>query len=99
MSPEEAAEKWKADLADTTVFRTREFGQLKLAVRGHSMFVHETGLDRSAIRIENCAQEVLEFAMGTDADHFEGFAGVDAFASGQGSSEFDGQEHITGRAN
>ncbi|CAK0868961.1 unnamed protein product, partial [Prorocentrum cordatum] len=49
-SKEEAQKKWNESVADRRVSRVTENGILKLAVQGHTTFVHETGTERSSIQ-------------------------------------------------
>eukprot|EP00959_Pyramimonas_sp_CCMP1952_P450294 9428315-Pyramimonas_sp.AAC.1 len=44
-SKEEAQKKWNESVADRRVSRVTENGILKLAVQGHTTFVHETGTE------------------------------------------------------
>lgn len=49
-SAQEAKARWEADKADRSVYRMEEGGVLKLAVRGHTTFVHEDGQEMSSSR-------------------------------------------------
>lgn len=82
-SKDEAAAKWISDSKDKTVFRSTEFGELKIAVRGHTTFVHEQGTEKSKARQslapDSDSADALKFDMKKDARVDADRVGVEKF--------------------
>ena len=83
MSLEEAQAKWVVDKHDKKVFKCSEYGELKVAVRGHTVLEHATGTEQSSGAHRN-GNEPLDASAGSSA--FDGFAGVQAFRDGMDGS-------------
>ena len=103
MSPEAAAAKWTASLGDPRIFQTKEFGTIKIAVRGHTEYVHEEGVERSKKLQKQDDHDGdaknMELNVSPDADHFGGL-GKSVFqgAMGGGASDTPRREKPRGSA-